>query len=93
MSFLAFFAFLVCTFHKEPIENTDFDRLYLKSYFEFFNRLTISDSSDITLIAHIRSTCKNQGEPSYALNIVYKTKVLLISFIIFYFKANICWIL
>ena len=29
-----FFAFLVCPFHKEPIEQSDFDPLYLKNYFE-----------------------------------------------------------
>ena len=29
------FAFLVCTFHKEPIENADFDPLCLENYFEF----------------------------------------------------------
>ena len=27
---------LVCTSHKEPILVSDFDLLYLKSYFEFF---------------------------------------------------------
>ena len=32
---LSFFAFLVCAFHKEPIELSDFDLLYLKNYFEF----------------------------------------------------------
>ena len=32
---LSFFAFLVCAFHKEPAELSDFDLLYLKNYFEF----------------------------------------------------------
>ena len=32
---LSIFAILVCTFHKEPIELSDFDLLYLKNYFEF----------------------------------------------------------
>jgi len=32
---LSFFAFLVCAFHKEPIELYDFDLLYLKKYLEF----------------------------------------------------------
>ena len=29
------FAFLVCTFHKERIELSNFDTLYLKAYLEF----------------------------------------------------------
>ena len=33
---LSFFAFLVCTFHLESISVADFDCLYLKSHFEFF---------------------------------------------------------
>ena len=32
-----FFAFLFCTFHKEPIELSRFNPLYLKNYFEFHN--------------------------------------------------------
>ena len=33
------FAVLVCTFHKEPIETSEFDPLYLKNYFELFRSL------------------------------------------------------
>ena len=32
---LSFLAFLVCAFHKERIELSDFDPLYLKIYLEF----------------------------------------------------------
>ena len=32
----SFFAFLVCAFHKEPIDVTNFDRSYLEKFFEFF---------------------------------------------------------
>ena len=32
---LSFFAFKVCAFHKEPIELSGFDPLYLENYFEF----------------------------------------------------------
>ena len=31
------FTVLVCTFHNEPIEFSDFDPLYLENYFEFLN--------------------------------------------------------
>ena len=31
----SFFAFLVCPFHKEPIERSGFNPLYLKNYFKF----------------------------------------------------------
>ena len=32
----SFFAFLVCAFNKEPVVASDFDSLYLKNNFEFF---------------------------------------------------------
>ena len=31
-----FYAVLVCASHKDPIVASNFDRLYLKNYFEFF---------------------------------------------------------
>ena len=33
---VVFFAFFTCAFRYEPIEVTDFDPLYLKNYFEYF---------------------------------------------------------
>ena len=48
------------------MEHTNLDHLYLKSYFEFFKAVKMSDSFDI--LYRIRSTCKIQGGPPYALN-------------------------
>ena len=43
------FAFLVCAFHMEFIEATDFDCLYFKNYFEFYKVVKNVCSSDKTL--------------------------------------------
>ena len=33
------FELLVCTFNQEPIKDTNFDCLYLKTYFEIFKTI------------------------------------------------------
>ena len=40
---LSFFAFLVCAFHKEPIELSDFDPLHLNIYLEFYKAVKATD--------------------------------------------------
>ena len=56
-----FYESLVCDFHQKPIEHTDFDCLYLKSYLEFFKRLKMSDSSYKTI--QNKSTEKKRWNP------------------------------
>ena len=46
---LSFSAILVCAFHKEPIELSDFDPLYLKNYFEFIKAVKTTGSLVIDL--------------------------------------------
>ena len=63
--------FYLCASHKEPIEFNDFDRLYLKNYFELFKRLTMFYMLAKIKLYTITLTSKYQDGPSspYALNI------------------------
>ena len=42
LSKIASFTFLVCASHKKPVELYNFNRLYLKKYFEFKQRVKSS---------------------------------------------------
>ena len=51
---LSFCAFLVCTFHKEPFEVSDFDPWYLKNYFRIWLAVQIVSLN----FYKIKSICK-----------------------------------
>ena len=62
------FAFLICAFHKQPIELSKFDLLYLKNYFEFSKAVKTTGSLVIDLQNKVNLT--KMFYPIISLNMV-----------------------